>query len=864
MKIEENEKKYIHSGISEFDEVLKGIISGDNVVFQVNSIKDYIPFVHPFCHQAIKENRKLIYFRFARHIYLIPEDVNVEVYNLHPEKGFESFISEIFNIIEKIGFGACYVFDCLSDLTADWYSDRMLGNFFMLTCPYLYDFETATYFAIFKNMHTDLALNAIHKTAQVVIDVYNNRDSIFIQPLKVISRFSETMFMLHIWKNKKFIPVTNSATISEIMAGVPQPWLNFSIQRVDLWTRTFNLAYKYLNEKTSCPVDDESKNLYKKLLRMIISRDEDFLKLAENYFDIEIIVKIAKRLIGTGLIGGKSAGMLLSRAILEKDNDKWKKILEIHDSFFIGSDVFYTFIIYNKCWWPRRELLKHKNFTEENSDFVVKKIMNGDFPEDVKAQFMEMIDYYGQLPIIVRSSSLLEDAYGNAFSGKYESVFCANQGDPESRLKDFIHAVKIVYASTLKTEALAYREHFNLLDREEQMALLVQRVSGAKYDKYFYPQVAGVGFSFNPFVWSKEIDPESGLVRMVFGLGTRAVDRSDDDYTRIIALNSPNKRPEYKLDEVNKYSQKKMDLIDLNENSNVTKYFEEVIKNETRIPVEKFVTKDLEIEERAKKYNIKNIFSYMLTFDDLLINTNFVNDMKEILSTLQKAYKHHVDIEFTLNFFNNDKYKINLLQCRPFQAKGDLRNVELPENLGNDKLIIKTSGPIIGNSLAAKLDRIIYVVSNTYSDLNTSNKYAAANIIGKITHHLSSKGKIIALIGPGRWGTTSPSLGVPVSFKEISSVSVICEIAEMHEGLVPDVSLGTHFFNDLVEMDILYLAVYPENKDYFINKNLLNKQKNLLLEILPEENKWESVIKVIDVCVNITADVISQKCVLYI
>ncbi|MBN2547220.1 MAG: pyruvate, phosphate dikinase [Spirochaetes bacterium] len=858
------QKKFtMHSGLPEFDKVVNRIISGDNIVFQVNSIDDYIPFVHPFCYQAKKEKRKLIYFRFAQHIHLIPEDIEADIYNLDPEKGFEAFISEIFNIIEKHGYGACYVFDCLSELTADWYSDRMLGNFFMLTCPYLYDFETATYFAIFKNMHIDLALNAIHNTAQIVLDVYRNQKSIFIQPLKVIGRFSNTMFMLHEWKNNEFIPVTNSATISEILAKIPQPWLNFSIQRVDLWTRVFSTAYKFLNEKESCPVEEENINLLKKLIRMIISRDEKFSSLAEKYFDLEKIIDIAKRLIGTGLIGGKSAGMLLARAILEKNNPKWKNILEAHDSFFIGSDVYYTYIIHNKCWWPRRELLKHKQFSEENINQVRTKMLNGTFTEDVKRQFMEMIDYFGQSPIIVRSSSLLEDAYGNAFSGKYESVFCANQGTPEDRLYKFMEAVKIVYASTLRSEALSYREHFCLLDREEQMALLVQRVSGSKYNDYYYPQVSGVGFSFNPYVWSKEIDPKSGLIRMVFGLGTRAVDRSDDDYTRIIALNSPTKRPEYTLDEVNKYSQKKMDLLDLKANSLTTKQFEEVVKNDENVPLEKFASVDNDIEERAKQYNLHDVFPYVLTFENLLTNSNFTNDMKDILLILKEAYNHHVDIEFTLNFFNSENYKINLLQCRPFQTKGDLSHVELPKNIDTSNIIIKTKGPVIGSSISTLINRIIYVNSNTYSNLSINDRYLTARIVGKITTREKSTKKNIALIGPGRWGTTSPSLGVPVTFKEISSVSVICEIAEMHEGLVPDVSLGTHFFNDLVEMDILYLAIYPDRKDYIINRDFFLNSKNKLTEILPDEKKWEDIIKVIDTDINLNVNVITQDGIFY-
>ena len=118
-------------------------------------------------------------------------------------------------------------------------------------------------------------------------------------------------------------------------------------------------------------------------------------------------------------------------------------------------------------------------------------------------QFAEMLDYFGQSPIIVRSSSLLEDNYGNAFAGKYESVFCANQGSPQKRLEDFLSAVRTIYASTMSEEALRYRAHRGLLDRDEQMALLVQRVSGGLHGDLFFPQVAGVGLSYNPYVWNE-------------------------------------------------------------------------------------------------------------------------------------------------------------------------------------------------------------------------------------------------------------------------------------------------------------------------------------------------------------------------
>ena len=210
--------------------------------------------------------------------------------------------------------------------------------------------------------------------------------------------------------------------------------------------------------------------------------------------------------------------MLLARAILKKKT-LWSKKLEPHDSFFIGSDVFYTYLIQNHCWWIRRKL------NDPESGFVVdreakERMLTGRFPKDIEDQFMKMLEYFGQSPIIVRSSSLLEDAYGNAFSGKYESIFCANQGTPQVRLENFLNAIRRVYASTLSEEALAYRAHWGLLDRDEQMAILVQRVSGSVYEDQFFPQIAGVGVSYNPYVWNSEIDPEAGMIRLVFGLGT--------------------------------------------------------------------------------------------------------------------------------------------------------------------------------------------------------------------------------------------------------------------------------------------------------------------------------------------------------
>ncbi|MBN1575096.1 MAG: hypothetical protein JW913_00985 [Chitinispirillaceae bacterium] len=845
------EKVYtlLSTGLPGVDEVLRGVRPGDNIVWQVDSVVDYIPFVHPFCRNANAENRKLIYFRFADHVQLLPAEVKAEVFQLHPEDGFEDFIDEIFDTIETFGTGACYVFDSLSELAVDWYSDRMLGNFFMLACPYLYDFETATYFGLIKHLHTGLAVNAIHDTAQVVIDVFRNRNRLYIHPLKVYKRHSATMYMLHQWEKRgAFTPVRRSGVISEVLASAPQQWLDFSVHRFDVWTRTFSKAQEEIESslRTGRAVGDDTL-LFKRLLRMAVTRDLRLIQLAERYFDLADLVDIGKRMIGTGLIGGKSAGMLIARAILRRSDARWNERLSALDSFYIGSDVYYTYLIRNNCWWVRRKCRDSDSFFDSAQE-ARQRLLAGTFPGDIREQFVEMLNYFGQSPIIVRSSSLLEDAYGNSFSGKYESVFCANQGTPQQRLESFMDAVRTVYASTLSKEALSYRAHWGLLDKDEQMALLVQRVSGSIYGTLFYPQIAGVGFSFNPYVWSGDIDPHAGMLRLVFGLGTRAVDRSEDDYTRIVSLSAPLRRPEGSSDEMRKYTQRFVDVLDLAANRHVTREFDAIAAGGgDDLPLDMFATQDEEIRRRAREYGLKNVFPLVLTFEKLLGETTFAQDMRDLLATLDAAYEHPVDIEFTGNFHDDGSLKIGLVQCRPFQIRPAREQADRDGFVGG-KEVLKTSGPIIGNSLAIALDRLIYIIPSVYSSLNMSERHAVARLVGRLVHcndKTAAQPQTIMLVGPGRWGTSSPSLGVPVTFTEINRVSVLCEIAVMHEGLIPDISLGTHFFNDLVEMDMLYMALYPDREGCIFNQTFFETTRSRLEDLLPEAASWSRAIRVL-------------------
>lgn len=836
------------TGLPGLDNVLQGLRPGDNVVWEVDSVEDYLPVLGPICREAVRLQRKLIYFRFADHAPMLTADSGAEIHRLDPQEGFERFLSEILNVIERAGPGAFYVFDCLSDLAADWFSNRMLGNFFMITCPYLYELDTIAYFALQKHLHSFHATEAIFNTAQVIIEVYRKEHQLYLHPMKVWQRASPAMYALHSWVGDQFKPVTSSATITDILAGVPKPWLEFTIHRTGIWENTFQQAQQTVQAmREGFTPGHDPQELFRHLLKMLGTREQRLQELAEKYLDLADLVGIMQRMVGTGLIGGKSLGMLLGRAILRKADPKWAGLLESHDSFYVGSDVFYTYLVQNGCWWLRR---RHKDLDLflQRAGEARKKILAGAFPDYIQRQFLEMLEYFGQSPLIVRSSSLLEDNYGNAFSGKYESIFLANQGAPQERLDAFMNAVRTVYASTMSEEGLRYRLHHGLLDRDEQMALLVQRVSGELHGSLFFPQVAGVGFSFNPFVWNEDIDPQAGMLRLVFGLGTRAVDRTDDDYTRLVALNAPLKRPEAR--EAREFAQRRMDVLDLESKQLLSREFESVAPSLPVDLLELYATHDEAAAGRAPDGSSPDAYTGVLTFERMLSHTEFAPTMRELCHTLQRAYNYPVDIEFTVNFTADNKFRVNLLQCRPFQVKigGEGGRVKIPEKIEPQNLLFQSRGPIVGHSLATVINRLIYVVPSVYSQMAMGQRYAVARTIGRLTH-LDPPGarRTMILVGPGRWGTSMPALGVPVSFAEINTVAVICELTLMHAGLVPDVSLGTHFFNDLVEMDMLYLAVSPGREGHWLNEEFIRQRANQLTQLLPSAGALAQTLWVVDV-----------------
>lgn len=820
----------VSTGLPSFDQVMDMLRLGDNVVWQVQSIEDYIRITKPYIIQAQKDGRRLVYFRFGSHIPIMEDGEPSILYRMDASEGFESFATKIHNIIEKEGLKVFYVFDCLSDLREFWYSDFMIANFFRVTCPFLYQLDTIAYFAVMRGVHTHSTIARIRETTQLLLDLYNINEKIYIHPLKVWERYSPTMFFPHLVEMDKAVSITASAESAELFSGLGQ------IGRSrDYWEITLEQAYEALKS------DSESQMRMKKLLiSLMIGRDQPITDLSERYFTLHDIMDIASREIGTGFIGGKSVGMLLGRKILETDAwDTFREYWEPHDSYYLGSDIFYTYIVQNG-WWELRMKQKARESYFDLAPELRENLLQGKFPDTIKEQFMQMLEYYGQSPIIVRSSSLLEDNFGNAFAGKYESVFCTNQGSPEERYKAFEQAVRRVYASTMSEEALSYRLNRGLMDRDEQMAILVQRVSGDHYGDLYFPHISGVGNSSNLYVWNKDMDPEAGMLRIVLGLGTRAVDRVAGDYARIVPLDSPLNSPPVKYEDEKKYSQHMADILNLRENRLAEVSLHNLTEYGFKADRSLFFSIDEVTRTRMREmgYNTRKI-PMITDFKGLLTKTGFPKLASVLLSTLKKAYSHPVDIEFTANFSVDGGVKLNLLQCRPLQTKGLGKAVHIPEPKP-ESLFFSTVGNFMGGNIRLPLDYVIFVNVEEYLNLSEQKKYYTARLIGFLNEKL--KGYSVLLAGPGRWGTTTPSLGIPVHFTELCNMMAICEISYRKEGIMPELSFGSHFFQDIVESGIFYAAVFDGEPDVIFRPEQILNRENLLGEILPAEREWEQTV----------------------
>lgn len=596
---------------------------------------------------------------------------------------------------------------------------------------------------------------------------------------------------------------------------------------------------------------DERMGVRVAVIYRFLSENLRYINIAKHYITLIAIEKIVGRFLGPaygyGKVGGKSAGIILAEQILEVKKQKTPILEDVRTpkSWFLTSDGILEFINYNaldEFNYVKYQTLDHIGLEYSFIEYIFK---NSNFtPEAINAFNIILDDLEGK-PIVVRSSSLLEDSFEAAFTGKYKSLFISNVGTKEERMNALTNAIAEVYASTLGPDPIQYRKEKDLLDFREEMGVLIQEVVGTHLGKYFLPAFAGVAMSHNEFRWSSRINREDGVIRLVAGLGTRAVDRTIDDYPKLISPGKPDIKVNQTVKDTIRYSQSKVDVINLETNKFEEVEFDEVI-NECggNYPsLERIVSfvRGQTLVEPVSSFVDFTKENFVITFNGLIKNTNFIEKLNTILKELAEAYKGPVDIEFA-----SDGNTFYLLQCRPQSQFGAESQIIIPNDVP-DEMKIFNSNKYVNSGKFDDISFVVFVTSEGYSSLETDD---AMREVGRIVSKLNQvlpKRRFI-LIGPGRWGSKGDiQLGVSINYSDINNTAMLIEVAKENKEYVPELSFGTHFFQDLVEANIKYLPLYPDESGSIFNHKFFYETPNSLSLFVDDVEGFENVVKVINV-----------------
>lgn len=592
------------------------------------------------------------------------------------------------------------------------------------------------------------------------------------------------------------------------------------------------------------------KGLRVSLIHRFLTGQLEFINVAKEHVEIRDFHKITQRLIypgeGHGKIGGKGAGLFLARQILRRHGaDAGLEELRSPRTWYVTSDGLHDFIQANHLEDVMTHKYKEIDEVRREYPYIIQIFKHSRFTPDIIKSLSLALDDLGETPLIVRSSSLLEDRFGSAFAGKYKSLFVANQGAKNERLAALIDAIAEVYASTFGPDPILYRSERNLLDFSEGMAVLIQEVVGARIGPYFTPAFAGVAFSHNEFRWSPRIQRNDGLVRIVPGLGTRAVDRLGDDYPVLAAPGQPGLRVNPTAEEAIRYSPRYMDVINLRSNRfetvEVSAFLRECGRTVEGIEnlVSIFEHGHLRLPMRGQLDFDRD--DLIVTFEGLFTRTPFLKQIRTLLSLLEEKTKAPVDIEFA-----SDGRNLYLVQCRAQSSARGAAPAAIPHDLPKERVVF-TANRHVSNGIVPDVTHVVYVDPDRYAELHTLDRLAAVGrAVGKLNRVLPKRRFI--LMGPGRWGSRGDiKLGVRVTYADISNSGALIEIARKRGDYTPDLSFGTHFFQDLVEASIHYLPLYPDEPGVLFNEEFLTCSPNSLCKLAPEFADLADTLRVIDV-----------------
>jgi predicted nucleotidyltransferase len=585
------------------------------------------------------------------------------------------------------------------------------------------------------------------------------------------------------------------------------------------------------------------------LVRRFLTDQLEFVNIAKEYLEVADFHELCQHIVypprSHGRLGGKAAGLFLASRVVAR-SPEYKDLLgeiRIPRSWHIPSDGILDFIHHNDLEDVYNRKYVDPDRVRLDYPYIVQLFKNSFFSPDILRGLSDVLDDLEGRPIIVRSSSLLEDRLGSAFSGKYKSLFLANTGPKRERMAALTDAIAEVYASVFSPDPIEYRAGRGLLDLHEEMGILIQEVVGTRVGPYWMPAFSGVGFSNNEFRWSARIEREDGLLRVVPGLGTRAVDRLADDYPVLVAPGQPGLRVNQTPDEARRYSPKKADVVNVETGTFETVDLDALLRDHgDELPLLRQMVSIADHDHLRRPVGLVDYGQdgVVFTFEGLFAETPFVARMRALLQLLREKLKTPVDIEFA-----SDGRNVYLLQCRPQGATEGAAPAAIPRDLPADRVLF-TARRYVSNGQVNDVSHIVYVDPAVYASLPLERIREVGRAVGRLNRLLPKRQFV--LMGPGRWGSRGDiRLGVPVTYADISNSAVLIEVARKKGGYMPDLSFGTHFFQDLVEASIRYLPLYPDDPGVVFNEAFFQRTPNALADLAPEFAALGDVLRVIDV-----------------
>lgn len=513
-------------------------------------------------------------------------------------------------------------------------------------------------------------------------------------------------------------------------------------------------------------------------------------------------------MLGSGFVGGKAKGLFLAEQVLARRGLLGTRVV-IPPTWVLATGVFEQFLDENGLYRFSPGARSMEEYAE-----IVAEFGRASLPELARAQlasWLREVDY----PLAVRSSAFLEDSLRYSFAGKYHTVFIPNRGPLEVRMAQLEAAIKEVYASLYCPDAVAYRHRRGLGD--DSMAVILQKLVGEERCGLFYPEISGVGFSRNYRCWSERVRPEDGVLRLAFGLGTRCTGRG---YARLASLTNPDLRPEGNDPrDVARYSQEIFDALDLAsgrlQSWNINQR-PDVVACHPHFSwyAQLYLAGRNELVDPPPVHpqgppGTRYVFSFPVLGRHFRPVLDLVRELFVLLESDQ-GMDTPVDIEFT---YSTASGEFSLVQARPLSSYEEFRPVRIPSPLPGE--VILQGDRMMTNGKLENVNYLVYVDPDLYRE--TADKFRVAREVGRVNEGLA--GDRYILVGPGRWGSSHPSQGVPVQYREVAHAGLLVELGSREEAFIPELSYGTHFFADLENDRILYLPVFTH-----LGTNVYNRE----------------------------------------